>query len=120
MSVENDEVVALYRDKRMTMQAIGERLGITKSRVHQIPCGPPGCRRATATEILARPGSRASAYRAYRLTPETRELVERLGQGDRGDSRTAVVTRAVEELAARSCRRRKVNGNAPSARAPWG
>jgi transposase-like protein len=100
MSATNDEVVALYKDQGLTMQAIGDRLGITKSRVHQI-LRAAGV--TTGYRYQPRPDPEQTAdkaYRAYRLSRETRELVERLAEAT-GASRTAVVTRAVEELAAK-------------------
>jgi transcriptional regulator with XRE-family HTH domain len=36
MAVNSEEVIALYTEKKLTMQQIADRLGITKARVHQI------------------------------------------------------------------------------------
>ncbi len=99
MAANPQEVVGLYVEDELTMDAIAGRLGITKSRVQQI---------LKAQGVKARryrPGSRRKppqekAYRAYEMTLETMAAVERLAEL-LGLSRTAVVTKAIEEMADR-------------------
>jgi predicted ArsR family transcriptional regulator len=103
VSVNAKEVVELYTQSKMTMQAIADRLDITKSRVHQI-LQEQGVE--TGYRYRPRPGRDAKpkaekAYRAYQMTPATMELIERLAES-LSTSRTAVVTLAVEELADRN------------------
>jgi hypothetical protein len=100
MAVNNEQVIALYTEKKLTMQQIADRLGITKARVHQIlrQAGvKTGYRNRPARAGKDKSGK---AYRAYRFAPETRELIERLA-AKMGISRTAAVIKAVEEMATR-------------------
>ncbi len=99
MAVNPQEVVELYVEGELTMDAIAARLGITKSRVQQI------LKQQGVKARRYRPGSRRKprqekAYRAYEMTPATMLAVERLAEL-LGVSRTAVVTQAIEEMADR-------------------
>lgn len=96
------QVVRMYTKDRLTMQAIADRLGITKSRVHQIlqEENVDTSHGAVARPSKAPAPKAGKAYRAYQMTDRTMDLVERLAAAIK-DTRTAAVTRAVEELADR-------------------
>lgn len=103
MALEPAQVAALYRDERLTMQQIADRFGVTKSRVHQVlrDAGVDTSHGAVPRPRPAKPGLAApKAYRAYQMTGENVALVERLAAA-LATTRTAVVNRAVEELADR-------------------
>ena len=100
MAVDVQEVVRLYRQDGLTMQQVAERVGVSKARVHQILKGE-GVETRHGAVPRPRPPRRAGdakAYRAYQMTVGTMTLVDRLA-GALAATRTAVVTRAVEELA---------------------
>ena len=99
MPVQNESVIALYQDQNLTMQEIADRVGVSKARVHQI-LREAGVKTGYRYRPRAEKGKGGKAYRAYRMTPETRDLIDRLAETT-GVSRTVVVTRAVEEMAAR-------------------
>lgn len=100
MAVDPSVVVGLYRKDKLPMQKIADRLGITKSRVHQIlqAEGVDTSHGAVARPAPERPPRPEKAYRAYQMTEQTRGLVDRLAAA-LNDTKTAVVNRAVEELA---------------------
>jgi predicted ArsR family transcriptional regulator len=100
VSVNAKEVVELYTVRKMTMQAIADRLDVTKTRVHQIL-------KEQGVEVRygfrPRPDAqprRDKAYRAYQMTTVTMDLIERLAEL-LSVTRATVVTLAIEELADR-------------------
>ncbi len=102
MVTRREEVVALYRNGDLTLDEVALRVGLTKGRVHQILKSAgvdtsARVRRGAGGEL---PQEEGKKYRSYQLAAETRTIIDRLAEV-LGVSRTKVIVRAVEELAAR-------------------
>jgi transcriptional regulator with XRE-family HTH domain len=101
--VDASEVKRLYTEERLTLQEIADRKGVSKQRIHQIlqEEGVDTGHGAVPRPKPPRPDKDEKLkYRAYQMTERTQELVELLHAATK-DTRAAVVTRAIVELADR-------------------
>jgi len=103
VAVSKEEVVALYEGGQgLTMQEIGVRVGVSKSRVQQIlvEAGVDTDHRHRRTAPRPTGQDDGKKYRAYQMTPATRAVLDLLSVS-LDQSRASIVTEAIEEFADR-------------------